>query len=157
MRNIDVSNIHGTAIFDALKASYFMLKVIEQNQAKVVILMTDGRENVASQQSQEELIEILRKEHIKVFALGIGSATGGALPGTEGISTLDSQTLQYVSNQTGGNYRELKELAPELFSSIITSHKGLVKHDLTIHLLLAGIATLFLEWALIGSRYLSIP
>ena len=77
-----------TAIYDAIFLSSNLFK--NANGQKIIILLTDGMDN-ASITPLDVVIKKLKKEHIKVFTIGIG---GDA----------DINVLKKIASSTGGNF-----------------------------------------------------
>jgi Ca-activated chloride channel family protein len=158
IEGIDINTLHGTAIGEALKTSANML--IESDKSRVVILLTDGRENVASQEELDKIINYLGKQQITVNTIGVATEAGGILPGIEALSTLDEDMLSSIANSTGGVYKhpENKEEVVEVFKSFTyESIEGKVAVPLRMPLILMVFAILFVEWILVNTRYRTIP
>jgi Ca-activated chloride channel family protein len=100
----------GTAIGDGLALSLKRLKDAP-GKSKVVILLTDGRNN-AGKISPEKAAEIAKSLGVKVYTIGIG--TQGQVPfpqegmfGTRLIYVnldMDPETLERIAEITGGRY-----------------------------------------------------
>lgn len=150
----------GTAVGDGLALSVKRLKDI-QGKSKVVILLTDGRNN-AGKISPEKASEIADSLGIKVYTIGIG--TQGRVPfpqkgmfGTRLIYVdldLDSESLEGIAATTGGRYfyatdtRKLEAIYGEI--SRLEKTKAKVKHyehweELYIYFALAGLSLILLE------------
>lgn len=157
IRSIQIKQIHGTAIGDSLVASSNLL--MTEDKAKLIVLLTDGRENIASEEDLLEVIDNLKKEHITVHTVGIGTELGGRLPGIEAISTLDEETLIIIAEETGGKYfkAEDKSELEEIYKAIATSTEAEIPIKLSIPFMLAALALLFFEWGLINTKYRTIP
>ncbi len=84
-----------TAIYDALFLSSNLFKNIQGE--KIIILLTDGMDNM-SITPLDVAIKKLKKEHIKVFAVGIGGDT-------------DIAALRKISKSTGGKFYIANSLA----------------------------------------------
>ncbi len=100
----------GTAIGDGLALSVKRLKD-SPGKSKVVILLTDGRNN-AGKISPEKAAELAKSLGIKVYTIGIG--TQGPVPfpqkGMFGVRLvyvdldMDLETLEKIASITGGRY-----------------------------------------------------
>ncbi len=96
-------NIAGgrTAIYDALFLSTTLFKNSHAKN-KILILLTDGMDN-ASKVPRDEAIENLKKNHIKVYAIGLGEY-------------VNTQDLTDIAKKTGGkffwvhNFNQLKNV-----------------------------------------------
>ncbi len=157
IRNIQIKTIHGTAIGDALVSSSNLL--VTEEKAKLIILLTDGRENIASEEEINKVIDYLKESHITVNTIGVGTTAGGMLPGIEMISTLDEPMLMKIAETTGGKYyrAEKKEDLEGIYKAIATSTEADLPVNLSIPFMLAALALLFLEWGLINTKYRTIP
>jgi Ca-activated chloride channel family protein len=150
----------GTAVGDGLALSLKRLKDVP-GKSKVVILLTDGRNN-AGKISPEKAAEIAKTLDIKVYTIGIG--TQGAVPfpqpgmfGRRIIYVnldLDQETLEQIAQITGGLYfyaadtDKLKAIYDEI--SKMEKTKAKVKHyeiweEWFKYFALAGLSLLFLE------------
>lgn len=154
---IQIKTIHGTAIGDALVASSNLL--ITEDKAKLIILLTDGRENIANQEELNKVIDHLKDSHVTVNTIGVGTSEGGTLPGIEMVSTLDEGFLTNLAQATGGKYfrAESKEDLEKIYTEIATSEEADLPIKLSLPLMLAALALLFLEWGLINTKYRTIP
>lgn len=89
----------GTAIGDALALAASNMR---PGTHRVVILITDGVNNqgidpmAAAQQ--------LAQQHIVLYTIGIGTQSGGLIPGTDQLATIDEGALQAYAQATGGTY-----------------------------------------------------
>ncbi len=157
IKNIYIKTIHGTAIGDALVASSNLL--VTEDKAKLVILLTDGRENIATEEELRKVIEHLKDEHVTVNTIGIGTSEGGMLPGIEMISTLDEPTLITIAEETNGKYYRAddKNELEEIYKAMATATEADLPVKLSVPFMLAALALLFLEWGLINTKYRTIP
>lgn len=94
-----------TAIGDGIGLAVKKLSQDAQTQAPILILLTDGANN-SGQLSPELAAELAQKEHIKIYAIGIGSdkkmqTRNGAVSASY---DLDEKALQEIADKTGGRY-----------------------------------------------------
>ncbi|MDX1386943.1 MAG: VWA domain-containing protein, partial [bacterium] len=150
----------GTAVGDGLALSVKRLKDVP-GKSKVVILLTDGRNN-AGKISPEKAAEIAKALGVKVYTIGIG--TQGPVPfpqpGLYGKRIiyvnldLDQDTLEAIAHITGGRYfyaadtQKLAAIYDEISQMEKTEAK--VKHyeiweEWFKYFALAGLGFLFLE------------
>jgi len=119
----------GTAIYDALALAAARLKNVEKNlqqndkhkknnykiKSKIIILMTDGNNNQGDF-SIEKVCQLLKKWHIKVYAIAIGNNDYTPSGFFNMTSRINMQPLQEIATQTGGfaklihNATDLKEI-----------------------------------------------
>ncbi len=158
IEGIEISSIHGTAIGDALKTSANLFS--GSNKSRTIILLTDGQENVASDEVLGKIIEFVNNKQIIVNTIGVATEIGGTLPGIKTVSTLDEKTLSFVAESTGGSYVHSgnKEDLVEAYKSFEYES---VESKIPIHMrlpsILIALLILFIEWNLINTRYRTIP
>lgn len=158
IEGIEINTLHGTAIGDALKTSANLL--LSEDKSRIIILLTDGRENVVSDKELGKIIDYIGNKQITVNTIGVATQEGGTLPGLEALSTLDESTLAYISNSTGGIYyhpNNEEELAKAFESFTYESVEGKIPIPLTLPLILLAFVILFVEWVLVNTRYRTIP
>lgn len=158
IEGIEISSLHGTAIGEALKTSANLL--LEEDRSKVIILLTDGRENVANQEELDKIINYVARKQITVNTIGVATEKGGTLPGVEAVSTLDEGMLYHIANATGGVYKkpESKEDLINMFKSFTyESAEAKIPIRMRLPLILIAFAILFVEWILVNTRYRTIP
>ena len=155
--DLQMRSMHGTAIGDALQTARNML--VLEDKSRSIILLTDGRENVALTEEMNKILEDLKKNQIIVHVIGVGTEKGGMLPGIESISTIDEPFLKTITNTTGGTYfRADSNIAlTNAYTSLATSTEAMIPVKLQFPFLTAAIILLFIEWALINTRFRSIP
>jgi Ca-activated chloride channel homolog len=88
-----------TAIGDALRLA---AQQLPQTGHRVVILITDGVNN--SGVDPMEMAQWLGAHHIPVYTVGIGTANGGLIPGTDEEATIDEEALRGYAGVSGGAY-----------------------------------------------------
>lgn len=153
----------GTAIGDALITSSSMLRGLDRN--KTIILITDGRNNIGV--NVTEGLRSLKKDNIKIIALGIGASRGetvsipAELAGMNATAAeapdLDEATLKFLANETGGKYFQIHD--PNSFKTAFESGVETQKITKPVqeYLLLAACAVFLLEWAFEITRIRPIP
>lgn len=150
----------GTAIGDGLALAVKRLKDLP-GKSRVVILLTDGRNNAGSV-SPEKAAEIAKTFGIKVYTIGIG--TQGPVPFPQpGIFgsrlvyvnlDMDEETLQKIADTTGGKYfyatdtKKLEAIYKEIGQ--LEKTKAKVKHyeiyeEWYGYFVLAGLGLMLLE------------
>jgi Ca-activated chloride channel family protein len=77
----------------------------------VIVLVTDGVNNAGVDPS--EVAQWLGAHHIPVYTVGIGTAAGGLIPGTNEEATIDEEALRGYAQLSGGAYARV-ENATEL-------------------------------------------
>jgi Ca-activated chloride channel family protein len=158
IKGIEISTLHGTAIGDALKTAANTLT--SSDKSRILILLTDGQENVASQEEISKIIEFINNKQITVNTIGVATASGASLPGTTALSTIDETTLRFIANATGGSYVH-SENAEDLKNAYNTFSYNSLESDLPIYLrlpfIILTLLILFVEWVLINTKFRTIP
>ncbi|MEL6340208.1 MAG: VWA domain-containing protein [Myxococcota bacterium] len=161
-----------TAIGDALGIAVKRLRE-SKAQSKVVILLTDGRNN-SGKLDPQKAAEIAKSFGIRVYAVGAG--TRGSAPVIDvGIlgprvssieATIDDEALTQLAETTGGSYfrAEDRRGLAEVYEQIDTLEKSSIEGpDLRRYderypsFLLAAVILLALELGALATRLRSIP
>lgn len=119
--NIDDVPLGGTKIAKALDLALEGISHIEEG-AKAIILVTDGEDDDSG---LHLLIDKAKKYKTKVYTFGIGTEEGVNIlyegqyikddAGNDVVSKLDKETLQYIADETGGEYISLSEQEDSVF------------------------------------------
>jgi len=154
---IEIKPTHGTAIGDALKSSSNLL--LAGDKPGVIILITDGRENVASETDFGKVITYLQDNHIIVNTIGIGTEQGGKIPGIELITSIDEAKLQKIASVTGGKYfrADSEESLKKSYDSLIIESMAKLSFDIRFILILLALILLFNEWGLVSTKFRTVP
>lgn len=88
-----------TAIGDALQLA---AQNLPARGHRVVILITDGVNNAGA--DPLEVARWLGAHHIPVYTVGIGTPSGGLIPGTNDVATIDENALRAYAESSGGAY-----------------------------------------------------
>jgi Ca-activated chloride channel family protein len=88
-----------TAIGDALTLA---AKFLPKSGHRAVVLITDGVNNSGG--DPLEAAQLLGRQGIPVYTIGIGTASGGLIPGTDQEATIDEDALQSYAQVSGGAY-----------------------------------------------------
>ena len=108
-----------TAIYDALFLSTTLFKK-SKSKNKIIILITDGMDN-ASKTPIDLVLNTLKKEHIKVYAIGLGNE-------------VDIQALKQIADYTNGKFflvRNINQLK-EVYKTIDKLEKSKLKTKIII-------------------------
>jgi len=155
IENISIELVGGTAIGSAVITSSNL--VAESERAKVLILLTDGQNNVGP--SIETAIGYANENHVTINTIGIGTEEGGSFPNLTFVSKLDPETLRIISNSTGGKYYEAKnetELS-SVYKEIALSSVQKLSINLSFYFLFLALIILFVEWGLTNTKYRTLP
>ncbi|MCK4395393.1 VWA domain-containing protein [candidate division WOR-3 bacterium] len=174
LRKANVGMIEdGTAIGLGLAQSCDRLKS-SKSKSKVVILLTDGRNNVG-EIDPETATKIAEALGIKVYTIGAGKLGETLVPvkhpiwGTRFVKIqdeLDEELLGKIADETGGSYFRAKD--PEGLGSVFKTISRMEKSGIKVHkytnyreffrpLLLYGLFLLFLGMFLSNTRFLKFP
>lgn len=155
INNISIERVGGTAIGSAIITTSNLLP--EGERAKVLILLTDGQNNVGP--SIDTAIDYANENHLTINTIGIGTEEGGALPNLTFVSKLDTETLKIISNSTGGSYYEARnetELS-SVYKEIALSSVQKLSVNLSLYFLFFALLLLFAEWGLANTKYRTLP
>ena len=102
--NFRSARVDGTAIGTAIATCVNRLKEVA-SQSKVVILLTDGRNN-SGEIDPLQAADLARQFGVRVYTIGVGSAGFAAQPGGDPRFRvdLDEETLVKIADKTGGRY-----------------------------------------------------
>jgi len=154
---IEIKKIGGTDLGEVMITSVNMLS--KEEKSKVLILLTDGRSNVGV--DIKEAIPYAIKNEVLIYTIGMATKAGGKIGGTSQdlLLTLDSETLQTISFNTGGKYFEATDLGAlgKAYMEISKSTRELITLNLSLLFMTLTLLLLFIEWALVNTRYRTIP
>ncbi len=105
----------GTHIGDALLTARESLTSTPPSFRKIIILVTDGEDHGADLKGA---VDLLRKDHIRVYSIGIGSTSGAPIP----VFDDNGNILEYKKDSSG--HTVVSKLDPALLSYISRSTEG---------------------------------
>ncbi len=152
--SIQAKRVGGTDIGEAIVTASNLLS--SSKNAKVIILLTDGRTNVG--ETIDDAITYANTNKVTINTIGIGTVAGGNI-GSDITLTLDEETLKRISKETSGTYaiaRNNNELA-EAYKGMAELTNKKVPFNLSILSLVIAIILLLVEWGLINTRYKILP
>ncbi len=129
-----------TAIGDALALAAQNLPAAGH---RVVVLITDGVNNRGT--DPNEVAAYLGAHHVPVYTVGIGTNSGGTIPGTDEEATIDEDALRGYAQVSGGTYAraedatQLRDALARLGGVVAIERRDV---DLTAPLAFAGAALL---------------
>ena len=155
IETIRVDTIGGTAIGDALITSSNTLS--ESTRSKSIIILTDGQNNVGV--SVAEAVDYAIGKGIMINTIGIGTEEGGVFQNMTFVSKLDTESMEYISNMTGGTFYRADNttMLRDIFLEIAGSHEQIIKFDASTTLLLISLLFFFVEWLLTNTKYKTLP
>lgn len=163
----------GTAIGAGLSTALNRLRDLE-SRSKIVILMTDGQENIGKipPQTAAEAAEALK---IKVYTIGVGTRGQAPVPATDMFGRkryqmvevdIDEDTLKQIASRTGGQYfratdteslRGIYEGIDRMEKTEVELKKFTRYEELFFWFVLAGLNVLLLEQLLRHTVWRKIP
>ncbi|NOT51351.1 MAG: VWA domain-containing protein [Chitinophagaceae bacterium] len=166
---------YGTVIGEGLATAVDRLSK-SQSKSKVIILLTDGKEDPPETRLIDPLtaLEIAKAKGVKVYAIGMGAVAStivertGTKPGQKNpnIEFIDVELLQRIANETGGNYFRAtdKEGLKNIYSQIDQLEKSKVEitsfrryEERYLPFILAALGFLFLEVLLRFTLFRKFP
>lgn len=148
INSIEVSNIGGTAIGDAIVTSTNAL--IQSDRPKTIILLTDGESNTGV--SLRDAARYAANANTKVFAIGIGSDSN--------LTSVDMASLQNLAMETKGKaFRATDRAGLERAFEGIQFEQTTAKEtvELTLPLMAIAFFLVLIDWAMSSTRYRIIP
>jgi Ca-activated chloride channel family protein len=174
LTSIDMTQVDGTAVGMAIATAADRMRT-SQAKSKVIILLTDGRNNTGAV-DPITAAKAAGALGIKIYAIGAGSPEGGIMPvqdpmyGTRYVripeNDLDEDTLRSVAAASNGVYFRAKDSRglEEIFKKISDLEKSDYKitefthyRDLYPNWLGAGIILLFISFILSETFFRRIP
>ncbi len=163
----------GTAIGSGLASAISRLKDTEA-KGKVIILLTDGRNNTG-RITPMQAARIAKALHIKVYTIGAGTKGKAPYPVKDFFGNtvyqplevdIDEETLKHIAGETGGKYfravdtASLKEIYKEIDSLEKTDieESGYLEYrELFVYTLLAALGLIVLEIVLSNTVLRKVP
>lgn len=149
--DIPLSTIGGTDLEEAAVTSSNLL---EGEEAKAVVLLSDGRINVGT---IDNAIQYANNRDVVIHTIAIGTPEGGTT--SYGLSKIDEDALKALAHNTGGQYffAGSKEELQSSLNQIIELKFKKVSLDTTRYLLLATLVLFLVEYVLINTRFRVLP
>ncbi len=161
VESLSVSSIPGTAIGDAIKTSVTLLETIDNDQSGMIVLMTDGQENVLKEEELFSIVDYASSKHVLIHIIGIGSEKGDTSELVEegSIFTLNVDTLAGVANNSGGIYLEAgsREELTLAIDTIISPQEITRTVPLGPVLFVIAIMIMFIEWNFSNYHFRRFP
>lgn len=151
INNIPISSIGGTDIGEAIITG---TNLLEGEEAKSIIILSDGRINVGA---IDNAITYANNHDVIVHSIGIGTSEGGIT--SYGLSKIDEDALKAVAHNTGGRYFgvESPENLLESFGQIIELKFKKTSVDITSYLILVTLTLFLIEYILMSTRFRTLP
>ncbi len=156
------STIPGTAIGDAIKTSANLLMTVDNSNPDVIVLLTDGQENILTQEELMSVVDFVKKQGITINIVGIGSLEGaasGMIEEDQSRFILNDKSLQQIAEETEGKYlgaTTRQDISDAL--DIFLSQQEITKTFRLSPILFAlAIILLFTEWTLTQFHFRVFP
>ena len=155
LNSIVVRPVGGTNIGEAIISASNLF--VNEEKGKLIILLTDGRSTIGT--PVEEAVDYANLNEVTIHTIGIGTEEGGLLDLANVMLSISGQELLNIAESTGGNYYHALDQATlsEAFSQISTASRRTIKMDMSPLFLIAALALLIIEWALINTRFITLP
>lgn len=150
INKIEVEGWGGTDLYEAVITS---TNLLEDEEHKAIILLSDGQINVGK---IEDIIDYTNKKDVIINSIAMGTKQGGKT--LYAISKLDEDFLKSVAYNTGGNYflAEDKETLSQSFLDILKLTKTKVSIRLFNYLILFAIILFIIKFFLSNTRYFNL-
>jgi|TARA_Y100000310_G_scaffold149697_1_gene149041 Ca-activated chloride channel family protein len=151
IKNIEISSIGGTDLYEAIITSTNLLK---SEDARAIILLSDGQINIGS---LDGAINYANENDVIINSIAIGTEQGGIT--TYGLSKIDEDSLKAVAYNTEGKFFRAKnenEIASS-FNEILDLKLKKVSLDLSRYLILIAFILFIIEYILVNTRYRIFP
>lgn len=149
--NIPLSSIGGTDIAEAIITG---TNILEGEEAKSIVLISDGRINVGT---IDNAITYANNHDVVVHSMGIGTESGGIT--SYGLSKIDEDALKAVAHNTNGKYFKIDSTddLSASFNQIVELKFKKVSEEITPYLVLATLILFLIEYILISTRFRVLP
>lgn len=170
----------GTNISAAIMNAINKFDLSEESPDKVMILLTDGENNIDDIVTPIEAAKIANRKHIKIYTIGVGTKEGAPVPmmgspvrryatdrwGRIQTSKLDEVTLKAIAAATGGRYFHASNKAKlgQIYDEIGRMETTEVEREVYVdyremfqYFLLAGLVLLLLEILLANTWFRVLP
>ncbi|MDD5178042.1 MAG: VWA domain-containing protein [Candidatus Nanoarchaeia archaeon] len=155
IKEIGISDVGGTDLGEAIITAVNMLR--SEEKSKVIVLLTDGQSNVGV--DVKDAITYAVENEVIVYPIGVASEEGGKILGLEILSKINDPELTTIAENTGGKYYRVedKEGLAEAYSEISKANRERIGLDLDPILMAIALILLFFEWALMNTKFRTLP
>lgn len=102
----DLARLQGSRLAAALERAESLIQGLSKDSAKTILLISDGD---FDEPGLEDQIRKLTQQGIRLYALGVGSSSGGPVPGPRGNSLTDMRRQPVMSRLDEAQLRRLAE------------------------------------------------
>jgi len=155
IEGISVEYSSGTAIGDAVIAGSNLFDSDEKG--RVIVLLSDGQTNVGT--VIEKAINYANERFVTVHTIGVGTEEGGKFQDLEALSTLNTDTLTKIAENTGGSFYRANNNEELLlaYSEIAKASNKKIPFHLAPLLIALTLLTLGAEWIVVNTKFRSVP
>lgn len=158
IKKISSRAVAGTDLSGAIiSASNMLSGEASSTKSKTIILLTDGRSTTGA--SIKEGVDYANKNNVGVYTIGLGTKEGGSFANIDLVSTVDDDSLTFIAESTGAKYFRTanEEELKQAYLTIANSKEENVSKELTMPLLMIGLALIFIEWGLAATKFRTLP
>ena len=150
--NVKINNVGGT---DFLNTFATAANLLNTEESKNVILISDGSANLNDLQA---ITDYIKKNNVKVYALGIGTIEGG-VDDSGAVFSISEDTLKLISEASGGKYYNINDIEDfySSFNEILTLTKKNAVFDLSLYLMIGALVLFIIEFILLNTRFRTLP
>lgn len=154
INNIQISSYGGTDLGEAIITSTNVL--LKDDKSRVIVLLTDGRSNIGV--PLEDAVGYANENKVTIHTIGVGTSEGGAFAGGS-VSKLDEESLKNIALNTEGNYYHAPDIETlqKSYQEIVRLNRQRVSFNASPIFMLLALIILFMEWALISTKYRILP
>jgi Ca-activated chloride channel family protein len=152
IESIELNFVGGTDILGAVTSSANLLR---EQEAKAIVLMSDGQANINTLQ---DIIDYSNQNQVIIHALGVGTKQGSVEESGASFK-ISEDTLRTIAHETEGEYYNIEDVE-DFYSSLnqiaeTRERKGI--YDLSLYLMIIALILFLLNFALINTRYRILP
>jgi Ca-activated chloride channel family protein len=139
LKSLLPANLRGTHVAKALEKSLDYLQAHGQARTRVIVLMTDGLDQLATE-TAERLVQRLNSQHITLYVLGIN------LPDSSNLVQLTRQAhTQYFNITKAAEMASAMHAIDRLETSYITEIQPTARQELYLYFAVPGLLCLLLS------------
>jgi len=148
----------GTDLGEAITTAVNLLLTSPEDEGRALILLTDGRGNIGVPVS--DAITYAQTNLVAVHTIAVGTEEGGVLAeGSDVLFRVDTSLLEDIAESTGGTFHRAltNDDLNQAYEDIAALQTQLVSRDLSLTLLVISLALLVFLWAVLNTKYRTIP
>lgn len=153
---MSIENTGGTSLAVPISFS----ELVFETDSNVLVLLTDGQENIFSDNELRRTVEKATDKGIIIHVIGIGTEIGAPITEeAEGASVLNTEVFSMISEVNGGNY-SIAGSSQEIRSSLsgfFEEQEILIQVPLSFYLFISAIIVLIIEWYFSNYLFRAFP